>query len=293
MPHASRTGRWTSAPTADRLDDLHTAFADPEVRGIISAIGGRGAAELLPGLDLELVAANPKVFCGYSDSTVLHAAFNERANLVTFYGPSLLMELAEFPEPLAETAAGFTAAVTGSRPLGMIQPFNTIVLEGSDWDLPLGRRREPCPEPRTLRTGFGSGRLAGGCLPALCELLGTPWQPNFTDRIVLLETPQAPYSPSNAHSDLAHLVNAGLFDRAAGLVVGWPWSRDQVADLAELVARYVPGTFPVLFGLPFGHTSPMHTLPLGVEAQIEDQGLTVMGAAVRSGPPPLLPQPWA
>ncbi len=69
------------------MEDLHAAFADPAIDGIICTRGGWGSAELLPYLDAGLIRANPKVFIGYSDHTSLHCWLHNEANLVTFYGP--------------------------------------------------------------------------------------------------------------------------------------------------------------------------------------------------------------
>jgi muramoyltetrapeptide carboxypeptidase LdcA involved in peptidoglycan recycling len=280
MPHARKTGRWVSAPIEERVADLHEAFADPRIRGIVSAIGGRGSAQLLPYLDYDLIAANPKIFCGYSDSTALHTAIRRRTGLVTFYGPSVLMEFAEFPDILPETARGFVDAVTRPAPLGLISPFDTIIFESSDWDTAIGRRRAPCPSPRVLRAGSGSGPLAGGCLPVLCELLGTPWAPDLHGAVVLLDTPQKPYDAGQAMTHLGQLANAGLLDSAAAIVIGWPWSADLDDDLAELVGTLVSGDFPILFGMPFGHTSPMVTMPLGVRASLDGARFWVEDPAV-------------
>lgn len=280
MGNARATGDLVSASVEARVADLHQAFADPQVDAVLAAIGGRGAAQLLGSLDYALIRANPKVFCGYSDVTALHTAIRQETGLVTFYGPSLLMELGEYPDVLPETLRTFLDVVTDPGPVGQVEPFDTVVHGTSDWDMPTVRRREGAPPPRTLRPGLASGHLAGGCLPVLCELLGTPWQPRFDDAIVLLETPQAPYGVGQAMSNIVQLANAGLFEQAAGVVVGRPWSADDDDALADVLDAYLPGTFPVLAGMPFGHTSPVHTLPLGVEATLAEGRLTVTAGAV-------------
>ena len=70
-----------------RLADLHAAFADPNVKGILTTLGGYNSSQLLPGLDFDLIRANPKVFCGFSDITTLGTAIWARTGLVTYYGP--------------------------------------------------------------------------------------------------------------------------------------------------------------------------------------------------------------
>jgi muramoyltetrapeptide carboxypeptidase len=285
MPHALETGRWQSAPRQARIDDLHTAFANEDVCGVFCAIGGRGAAALLGGLDYDLIAAHPKVFCGYSDATALHAAIGLRAGLVTFYGPSVLMELGDIPGPFPETANGLLYATRGTCPIGQVPAFADIVVEGADWDSPRERRRQPAPPPELLREGTGSGPLSGGCLPVITGLLGTPWEVVTSGRILLLETPQPPYTMRHALADLWHLSNAGRLDDLAGLVVGWPFALDQIDDLRAALLEAIPpaARYPILLGRPFGHTSPITTLPLGVPATLDGAVFSVDETATVPG----------
>ena len=78
---------FSSSPVASRVADLHEAFADPGVRGVLTIIGGFNANQILRTLDWDLIAAQPKVLCGYSDITALQNAMLARANLVTYSGP--------------------------------------------------------------------------------------------------------------------------------------------------------------------------------------------------------------
>lgn len=280
MPHAAATGDRFGVPEADRIADLEEAFADAEVRGIICAIGGWGASRLLDRLDYDIVRRNPTVFCGYSDTTVLHAAFRRETGLVTFYGPSLLMELGDHPAPFPETVAGLLRA-TGDGGIGAIPALPTLVTEGTDWNAPHQRHREPAPQPRLLRGGAGRGPLAGGCLPRVTSLIGTRWQIPTAGRILFLETPQAPFTPDQALDHLWHLRHAAMLDDLAGLVMGWPFTLDQVDDLETALRLAVPANseYPVLFGRPFGHTSPFLTLPIGVDAVLDGHDFRVVGRA--------------
>lgn len=280
MPHAAATGDRFGVSEADRSADLEQAFADEDVRGIICAIGGWGASRLLGRLDYDVVRRNPTVFCGYSDTTGLHAALWRETGLVTFYGPSVLMELGDHPAPFPETVDGFLRA-TGGGITGEIPALPTLVTEGTGWDTPHQRRREPAPRPRLVRDGMGRGPLAGGCLPRVTSLIGTRWQIPAAGRILLLETPQAPFTPDQALDHLWHLRHAGLLDDLAGLVIGWPFALDQVDDLEAALRLAVPSysAYPVLFGRPFGHTSPFLTLPLGVEAVLDGNDFRVVGRA--------------
>jgi muramoyltetrapeptide carboxypeptidase len=90
MPHASGgtdgTRDWVSASARDRVSDLHEAFSDPSINAVLSVIGGDHCAQIIEQMDFDLVRANPKVFCGYSDTTSLLHAIHASTGLVTFYG---------------------------------------------------------------------------------------------------------------------------------------------------------------------------------------------------------------
>lgn len=86
-----------------RCEEIHAAFADQSIKAIICTVGGSHANELLPHLDYELIKANPKIFCGYSDISVLHHTFFTQAGLRTFYGSAAITELGDYPQPLPFT----------------------------------------------------------------------------------------------------------------------------------------------------------------------------------------------
>jgi muramoyltetrapeptide carboxypeptidase len=76
-----------------RARDLAGFFLRDDIAGIICARGGFGSAQLLPLLDRE-IRRRPKVFCGYSDVTLLLNWFLQRWGLVTFHAPMVAMDLA-------------------------------------------------------------------------------------------------------------------------------------------------------------------------------------------------------
>lgn len=290
MPHAAGvtdgTRDWVSGSRAERLADLHDAFADPAVGGVLAAIGGQHSAQLLDGLDLDLVRTHPKVFCGYSDITSLHHALHARTGLVTFYGPALLPEFGEVGGPDEEVVAHFRRVVGRPDVSGPLPRVPWQADEPRQVTDPEGRARaRHAGEPRTvLRAGEGSGPLLAGCLPSVRGLVGTPWQPSYAGRVLVLEAPEAPYSPEDADTDLTHLRNAGLLEGLAGLVVGrtdgWPErDRDLLhACVLDAVRGY---DYPVLAGVECTHSAPQLTLPLGVPARIVGEDLVLEGPAVR------------
>lgn len=238
-----------------RARDLMTMFSDPTIHAIQCLRGGYGSAQVIPHLDFQIIAQNPKPFIGFSDITALHTAILRFANLATFYGPSLTQAatMSEFTaERLLKVLSGET---TGPFPRNPDDPF-----------------------VRALAPGRASGQLVGGCLSDLVHTLGTPWEFNLDDAIFVFE--EVGSSPHGIDRVLLHLTQAGKFERVRGIVIGdlteceWsegggsPFPRTKVLE-EMLEERLGSLGVPVLYRLPFGHDSQFATVPLGVQATLD------------------------
>lgn len=264
--HVDEDDQFRSGTIEHRVADLHAAFADPDVAGILTVIGGFNSNELLPHLDFDLIAANPKVFCGYSDITVLQNAILARTGLVTYSGPHWSSwGMRDHFEP---TGDWFRAAVMSDAPIA-VEPAKawTDDLWFADQDA-----RTPTPNEGwwALRPGQASGRIVGGNLGTLNLLQGTAYLPSLDGALLFLE--------DDFESDAAHvarcltsLLQQPDADGVTGLVVGRFQASSGVtrAALGEIVARQpaLRGK-PVLAGVDFGHTSPLLTFPVGGEAEL-------------------------
>jgi muramoyltetrapeptide carboxypeptidase len=276
MPHAARSDSWVAASPEERAADLHAAFSDPEVGVVLASIGGNHSNQLLPHLDFDLIAANPKVFQGFSDITVLCWAFLVRAGLRTFYGPTLVAHLGEYPEVFDLAHRSMTAAWFGHEPL-VYEPAKEWTEEFLDWDRKLDlerpRRMEPGEGWVTIRDGVAEGPLIGGCLETICwHLKGSGLWPDLDGAIFFVETSEEAPSPAHVDAYLTDLEQAGVFERASALVVGRPrdYSREDADTLWRVCAeRTEPYGLPVLGNLDCGHTDPMLTLPLGCPARVD------------------------
>jgi muramoyltetrapeptide carboxypeptidase len=277
---ADQAGR-TVSPRA-RAEDLHAAFADPEVTVVLAAIGGDHAVELLPHLDYDLIRANPKLFQGYSDVTVLHWALLRRAGLVTFYGPALLSELGEHPTVLADTDRWLRAAWFGDGPLRFV-PAEVWTDEFLDWDrrLDLTRPRQLRPSAGrvAIREGVAEGPLVGGCLETICRhLRGSPAWLELRGALLFLETSEEVPTPEQVDEYFGELAQVGVFEQIAGLVLGRPYGYDREGTRrleALAAARTQARGLPVLGDVECGHTDPMLTLPLGVRARLDATARTL------------------
>lgn len=287
MPHALGRRGHRAGTYEEQAEDLNQAFADPGVNMILTTIGGYTSNGVLRYLDWGLVRRHPKIVMGYSDTTSLLTGLHTAGGLVTFYGPALLPTFAEFPEMLPYSRDSFLDAVTGRTPVWRPSPAWTQ--EKTSWDETDDRPRGLTPNAgwQVLRPGKACGPVLAGNLTILMSLAETPYFPDFTGRLLCIEddcTCPLPYWDNHFN----HLRDLGVFDRVAGLLIGR--TQDMPRETApggygwrELLEEQL-GTLdvPVAWDVDFGHTDPMLTLPLGVEAEMDTdhQTLTLLEPAV-------------
>ncbi len=222
----------------ERADIINRLIRDHAVKGIVCARGGYGATRLEPHLDWDGIRAHPKVFIGFSDITVLHHLIVSRCGLATLHGPMGTTLGTASPE----SRQAFVQALTSAEP---------IVI--------------PARQSTVIRPGEGRGPVAGGNLAMLCHLLGTPLQPDFEGRLLVLEeVNEAPYRIDRL---LWQMKLAGCFRGLAGVCFGDFVDCGDVQTIQTIIAElFIDSSYPVLTGLPVGHGRVNHTLPMGLEA---------------------------
>ena len=249
-----------------RLGELHEMFSRTEVRAILCARGGYGCNYLLPHLDLELIRANPKVFAGCSDVTMLLTYLCDRTGLVTFHAP---MVAGDFSRPGGIDVDAWSAAVSSGKAYPRVFIRDDV---------------------QPLVEGDAQGILYGGCLSLLCTSLGTPYEIHTEGKILFLEDRgEKPYQIDRM---LMQLKLAGKFEGVAGIIFGemLDCGQRRAADetLQDLAVRIL-GEFkvPIAFGLKSGHVSgKSFTLPFGVSATLNvgERVALKIDAAVQAGP---------
>ncbi|MBN1484334.1 MAG: LD-carboxypeptidase [Chloroflexia bacterium] len=287
--HALNQRGFVSDTPQHRVDDIHRMFGDAAVKAIVAAIGGDHSCHLLPLLDLRLIRENPKVFMGFSDITVLNVAIWKETGLVTFNGPALLTDFAEYPRMFEYTERYMLKALCEARPLGVIEPSTWWTEEFLDWgakeDLKRPRARQDSTGWTWLRGGVAEGRLIGGCLESLEHLRGTRFWPDWQDAIMFFETSEEAPPPERVDALLMDYENMGVLQGLKGLLVGRPmrYTEEQQQQLREVVlerTRAYP--FPIVADMDFGHTAPQFTVPIGCCARIdaENRRFEILDAAV-------------
>ena len=272
--HVDERDDFDSSSIASRVADLHAAFADPEVAGILTVVGGFNSNELLPHLDWDLIAANPKVFCGYSDITALSAAIHARTGLVTYVGPH--WSTFGMRDHLDRTVDWFVRTLFEDGPVELT-PADTYT--DDLWFLDQDARTVlPAGGWWTLRPGTATGRVVGGHLGTLNLLQGTGFLPSLDGALLCVEADGVTDPPEFARQLTSLLQQPGAAG-VRGLVVGRFQRRSEMTrSLLEQVVDRQPvlDGVPVLANADFGHTQPMATLPIGGEALLETPGRLVL-----------------
>ena len=253
-----------SAPAAERREELVSALSDPRIDGLIAVRGGYGSNYLL---DEQLTAelATPKCLIGFSDVTSLQSFLWQRRGWTSIYGPMV--------------AAGLEAGAGAPKGYEQTSFLGAISTTEGEWEISL--------QGEALASGESEGTLLGGCMTLLETTIGTPWELDTRDSILLLE--DRGMKPWQVDRALMHLRQAGKFDGVRGIVLGdFPDCEPPVAGsptVLDVCTRILkPLGIPIVFGAPVGHTTrPMLTIPLGVRARLKASGtglLEILEAAV-------------
>lgn len=264
--HVSDCDDFSSSSVQGRLADLHAAFADPGVDAILTVIGGFSSNQLLTGIDYALVAAHPKVLCGFSDITVLSNALFARAGLVGYSGPHY--SSFGMKRHFDYTEAGFRACVMQDASVQLVP-----AQQWSDdaWFLDQeDRRLEPGEGWWVLQEGEAQGRIVGGNLCSFNLLQGTPFMPPLPGSVVFAED-DAQVKPWDFDRDLVSLLQQPDFGGVTGLVIGrFQKATGMTRDLLAQIVASKPelSGLPVIGNVDFGHTTPIATLPIGGTVEV-------------------------
>lgn len=288
--HALNQRGFVSDTPEHRAQDIHDMFNAPQVKAIVAAIGGDHSCHLLPLLNFDIIRSHPKIFMGFSDITVLNIAIWKETGLVTFNGPALLTDFAEFPQMYEYTEQYMLKALANTHPIGEIRPSAWWTEELLDWstqeDTKRPREKLASPGWTWLKDGRAEGRLIGGCIESLQHLRGTRFWPDWENAILFFETSEEKPSTACVDGVLMDYENMGILEHLQGLIVGRPMyysdeEKQQLRDLIlERTKRY---SFPIITDMDFGHTAPQFTIPIGCRARLDtrQERFEIVEAAVR------------
>ena len=292
MPHALMGMEYTKLHPEKRAEDLLAAFSDPDIDMILCAIGGYDTYRLAPYLfengELER-AARPKIFLGFSDTTLNHFMLR-RAGLPTFYGQAFLPDVCELDRDMLPYTRRYFEELVTTGTISEVRPSPVWYESRTDFSpASLGKPLKPHPHAGfELLCGAPRfrGKILGGCIdsifdmfdpgryadmPGLCRKYGLfPTPEDWHGRILLLESSEEQMPPEKYEKTLTFLKNAGVFGAVSGVLAGKPMDGVFEAEYKRLLRETLePFGLPVVFGINVGHALPRCIIPFGVDAEVD------------------------
>lgn len=270
--HVYECDDFNSSSILSRIQDLHEAFRDKEVKGILTVIGGFNSNQLLRFIDYKLIQDNPKILCGYSDITALLNAIYTRSGLVTYYGPHF----------------STFGMVKGCDYI--IDYFKQCLMSEGDFKINSSKEwsSDPWYEDQENRVflknegywivneGEAEGKVVGGNQCSFNLLHGTEFMPSLKDTVLFLEDDdEAPVAAIDR--DLQSIIHQPGFEEVRGIVFGR--FQPKTGMTQELFTKMIKtkqalNAIPVIANADFGHTTPMITFPIGGKIKLDVAGGT-------------------
>lgn len=256
----------------ERLEDLHWAFGDAEIKAVWCIRGGYGVTRILPNIDYNLIKKNPKIVIGYSDITGLLLAIHQQTGLVTFHGPGASSDYNDYARNNCLNV--------------LMNPSATYKIELSANNQ---AREDDAYKTVAITKGKGRGKLIGGNLTLISVMCGTKFEiKNTKGKILFIEdVNEPPYKVDRMLTQLRQTIDMRSL---AGIVCGVFTENNrrrtnsetpQTPEIPEttiidvLRDRLGDLKIPVIYGLSFGHIREQFTLPLGIEAEFETEDATM------------------
>ncbi|WP_096439957.1 S66 family peptidase [Alteribacter populi] len=265
--YADESDRFHSSSVESRLTDLHEAFEDPNVKGILTTLGGLNSNQLLRDLDYDVIRRNPKILCGYSDITALSNAIYTKTGLMTYSGPHF--STFGMKKGIDYTLEYFIRCMFESVPF-KVKPSESW--SDDDWYLDQNNRTFIGNDGfQVITKGKAEGKIIGGNLCTLNLLQGTEYMPDLEGSILFLEDDND-VSAQTFDRDLQSLIHLPAFKGVRGLVIGRFQKASEITlvDMMAIIgSKPELASFPVVSNVDFGHTTPHITFPVGGTAKLE------------------------
>lgn len=298
FPTAREDAAYLSANPRARAADINAAFADPSIKAVFASIGGDDSMRILPYLDRDVIAANPKILMGYSDTTTLHT-YLALLGMVSFYGPAIMAGFSQMDNLPQSYKAHVHDMLFSPADRYAYTAETHYANHYPDWSDPANTGKvAPMAETDGWRVLQGQGKvvtgtLFGGCIEVLEFLKATPYwpQPAFWDgKILFLETSEEKPGITQVGWMLRNYGLQGVFDRVSGVMFGRArdYSPEEKKELDQTICRIIGTEFsrpdlPVMSNMDFGHTDPQIVLPIGATARMDmpNRGLSLTAPWLR------------
>lgn len=231
------------ATAKEKAEDINSMFANPEIKAIFCATGGANSNSTFEYLDYELIKQNPKIICGFSDSTSILNMISEKTGLVTFNG------------------ATFKSLTSWETEYSYKQVINKFVLAKTDL-------AENDDKFYTIKEGIAEGQLIGGNLTLTANLCSGKYSIDFTNKILFIEDISFETDAKMASNYLYKMKQNGVFDKIKGIWVG---NYEGEVPLEKILLDTLEGdyNFPIIKSNNFGHTDRKMVIPIGTKAKID------------------------
>lgn len=245
--HCNDENRFLAGTDVNRAKDVMAFFKDPDISAIIASRGGQGSQRLLPLLDYDTILNNPKILVGFSDTTALQLGLLKKTGLISYTGYTMTVPI----NPLLERTLFACLAD---------EPFS---VQGGEF----------------VHPGKIKGELIGGNLSLLTSLMGTPYQPDFKERILLIE--DVSVEPFNVDRMLSHLHLAGVFTQVSGVILGQfenCISKDpNEGTIDEVIDDWISYfKVPCIKNFPYSHGLGNCVLPIGSQVILDASSVTLI-----------------
>lgn len=262
---------YRSGSIKERAEELNQLIRDPEVKCIMSTIGGMNSNSLLPYIDYDAFKKNPKIIIGYSDMTAILMAIYAKTGIQTYYGPALVASFGEFPPYNEMTYKYFEDVLMNDSKNYIFEPPKFWTEEFIDWSTQNREKNRIENSWLSLKDGIAEGRLIIGNLNTISGIWGSPYMPTIEKGDILFI--------EDSLKDIALVERLfsllkinGVFEKIGGLIYGkhelfkdLGTGRKPYEVLLEVLGDF---DFPLLTEVDCSHTHPMFTMPLGAKIRL-------------------------
>ena len=261
---------YNCAPVDARLEDLHDAFKDKNVKCIIAALGGYNVNQLLEKIDYDLIKNNPKIICGFSDITALLNAIYTKTGMTTFLGP--IFSNFGMEKGFEYTLDYFNKVLCSNDE---VEISSSPYYSDDKWYKDQENRNFIKNDGmKVINEGKCSGTIIGGNLCTLNLLQGTEFMPSLKDSVLFIEDDNETGDNFLVEFDrnLESLMQLEDFKCVKGIVFGIAQLESNMNDEKwELMIKLKEKLkdIPIIINANFGHTTPMFTFPIGGSCTID------------------------
>lgn len=287
MPHALLGSKFVDKHPELRAKDLMDAFEDKTISAVFCAIGGDDTIRILPYIDFNIIKDNPKIFMGYSDSTVNHLMMY-KAGLVSFYGPSIMCEFGEYVKMFDYTKEAVKDILFSDSENYSLMPSSEWTDDYILWDeenINISHKMKVDTRGYEILQGSGCvhGHLLGGCIDVFMMANGTKIWPSIDEwrgAILFIETSEDKPLPEFIKWTFRNLAAQGILKVINGIIVGKPQGEVYYEEYKSAITQVVSfeeklKSLPIIYNVNFGHAKPIGIIPYGIKAELNCENKTI------------------